>query len=103
MGGASSIRSPVTDSGQGGARCDEAAVCFREGGHPAAAGQRHAGRERHVSAAGGDGEAGGAQGPHRGEVPLLLLCVHAPAGRGQSPFTTLLFPGDLVPLHLSAL
>lgn len=52
---------------------------------PAApAGQRHAGRERQVPAAGGDGEAGGEEGAGGGEGTLLLLRIHAAARRGQS-------------------
>lgn len=53
----------------------------RERRPAAPAGQRPAGRERHVPAAGGDGEAGGAPGPDRGARALLHL-HHVPAARG---------------------
>lgn len=55
----------------------------RARGPAASAGQRHAGCDWHVPADGGDGEAGGAPRPHRGEGPLLHLHRLPSASRGE--------------------
>ena len=49
----------------------------------ASAGQCHAGRQRQIPAAGGDGEAGRQEGAGGGEESLLLLRGHAAACRGE--------------------
>lgn len=55
----------------------------RTRGPAASAGQRHAGRDRHVSTDGGDGEAGGAARPGGGEGSLLHLHWLPAARRGE--------------------
>lgn len=56
---------------------------LRTGGPAASAGQRHAGRDWHVPADGGDGEAGSAPRPRGGEGPLLHLHRLPSARRGE--------------------
>lgn len=58
------------------------AVVSRQGGPAASAGQCPAGCERPVPPAGGDGEAGGPQGPGRGTGQVLHLHRIPAAGGG---------------------